>query len=91
LPEEEPSKILTVDETGSLSGYALLAGRGGGQTLIGGIAADNLLTLQANSASGNTPTNAAIQMKVGDSGGTTALTILNNGNVGIGDDGAGDV
>jgi len=52
--------------------------------LIGGIAADNLLTLQANSASGNTPTNAAIQMKVGDSGGTTALTILNNGNVGIG-------
>jgi len=65
--------------------YALLAGRAGGQTLIGGTAADNLLTLQANSAtSGNTAANPAIQMKVGDSGGTTALTISNNGNVGIG-------
>jgi len=40
--------------------------------------------LQANSATGNTLTNSAIQMKVGDSGGTTALTISNNGNVGIG-------
>jgi len=77
-------KTLTVDETSSLSSYALLAGRAGGQTLIGGTAANNLLTLQANSATGNTLTNSAIQMKVGDSGGTTALTISNNGNVGIG-------
>jgi len=65
--------------------YAFLAGRAGGQTLIGGTAANNVLTIQANSAtSGNTATNTAIAMKVGDSGGTTAINILNNGNVGIG-------
>lgn len=65
-------------------GYAVLAGKAGGQTLIGGTAANNTLVLQANSASGNTSTNAGIQFKVGDSGGTTAMTILNDGSVGIG-------
>jgi hypothetical protein len=65
--------------------YALLAGRSGGQTLIGGTAANNTLILQANSASsGNTAANIAVQLKVGNSGATNAITVLHNGNVGIG-------
>ncbi|PIR77912.1 MAG: hypothetical protein COU28_04500, partial [Candidatus Magasanikbacteria bacterium CG10_big_fil_rev_8_21_14_0_10_36_16] len=69
----------------SLADYAILAGRVGGQNLIGGTVANNTLVLQANSASsGNTATNAAIQLKVGNSGSTSAVTVLNNGNVGIG-------
>lgn len=69
------------------AGYAILGGKAGGQTLIGGTAANNTLILQANSASGNTSTNSGIQFRVGDSGGTTAMTILNSGNVGIGNAG----
>ena len=42
------------------------------------------MTIQGNSAStGNTATNSNLIFKVGDSGATTAMTILNNGNVGI--------
>jgi hypothetical protein len=67
------------------AGYAKLNGQSGGQTLIGGTAANNALSLQANSAtSGNTATATAIQFKVGNSGATTALSIFNNGNIGIG-------
>lgn len=67
------------------AGYAVLAGASGGQTLIGGTAANNTLVLQANSASaGNTSTNTGIQFKVGNSGATTAMTLLNSGNIGIG-------
>jgi hypothetical protein len=59
--------------------YALLAGRSSGQTLIGGEAANETITLQGNAAAaGNTLTNTNIQFKVGDSGVTTAMTILNN-------------
>ncbi|MDD5693457.1 MAG: hypothetical protein PHU86_03225 [Patescibacteria group bacterium] len=62
-----------------------ISGTGIVSTVIGGTVANNALTLQGNSATtGNTLTNAAIQLKVGDSGATTAMTILNNGNVGIG-------
>jgi uncharacterized protein (TIGR02145 family) len=68
-----------------LAQYALLAGRAGGQNLIGGLNANNILTLQGNSAaSGNNATSAAIVANVGNSGSTNALTILNNGAVGIG-------
>jgi hypothetical protein len=70
--------------TDYFSQYALLAGRSGGQTLIGGTAANNTLLLQGNSATGNTLTNIGMQFKVGDSGATNALTILNNGYVGVG-------
>lgn len=67
------------------AGYAVLAGVPGGQQLIGGTAANNTLNLQANAAtSGNTATGAAINLKVGDSGNTMAITIRHNGNVGIG-------
>lgn len=66
-------------------GYAVLAGKSGGQQLTGGTAANEALTLVANSASAsNTATNAGIILKVGNSGAATALTIRNDGNVGIG-------
>ncbi len=43
-------KTFTADETGTLSGYALLGGRSGGQTLIGGTASGNSLTVKSNSS-----------------------------------------
>ena len=55
----------------------------GGQTLIGGTAVTDKLVLQGTTGNG-TLTSPAIQMNVGNAGGTTALTVLNNGNVGIG-------
>jgi len=67
------------------SSFALLAGRASSQTLIGSSSADGTLTLQGTSNGSNTLTNPNIQFNVGDSGVTTALTILNNGNTGIGD------
>lgn len=63
--------------------YALLAGRAGGQTLIGGSAVTDILKLQGTSGNG-TLTSPAIQGLVGNAGGTIAFTVLNNGNVGIG-------
>lgn len=62
--------------------YALLGGRSGGQALIGGSAVTDVLSLQGTSGNG-TAGNAAIKLNVGNNGGTTALTILNNGNVGF--------
>ncbi len=63
--------------------YSLLAGRAGGQTLVGGSAVTDVLSLKGTSGNG-TLTAATIQMLVGNAGGTVALTVLNNGNVGIG-------
>lgn len=63
--------------------FPLLVGRSGGQTIIGGTAVGDALNLQGTSANG-TPSAAAINFKVGNNGGTTALSILNNGNIGIG-------
>lgn len=68
----------------ALAGYAVQAGLAGGQTLVGGTAANNVLTLQGNSASGNTAVGSSILFKVGDAGATTAMAILNNGNIGLG-------
>jgi len=58
-------------------------GETGGQTLIGGTAATDILKLQGTSGDG-TLTSPAIQLLVGNNGVTTAITVLNNGNVGIG-------
>jgi len=53
--------------------------------IIGSTVANGTLTLQANSATtGNTLTNPAVSVNVGDSGATNAITVLQNGNVGIG-------
>ncbi len=69
----------TATSTDYFSQYALLSGRAGGQTLIGGTVANNVLTIQGNSASGNTASNSSIVFKVGNSGITTALSLLNSG------------
>lgn len=63
--------------------YALLAGRSTGQTLKGGTGVTDTLTLVGTSGNG-TATNAAILFAVGNNGGTTAATILNNGKIGVG-------
>ena len=57
-------------------------GISGGTTLIGGTGVTDSLTLQSTSGVG--ATGAIINFKVGNNGATTAMTILNNGNVGIG-------
>lgn len=63
--------------------YPFLAGRAGGQTLIGGTAVADILKLQGTSGNG-TLTSPAIQLLVGNAGATVGATVLNNGNVGIG-------
>ena len=61
----------------------LSVGVSGGQTAIGGTGITDALYLKGTTGNG-TLTSPAIQFLVGNNGGTTALTILNNGNVGIG-------
>ena len=64
------------------SQYALLAGRSGGQTLIGGTGTTDKLTLRSTSGVGTT--GADIIFQVGNNGATEAMRILNSGRVGIG-------
>jgi hypothetical protein len=73
---------LTTGDAGHTQ-FALLAGRTGGQSLIGGSAVTDILSLIGTSGNG-TLTSPAVQVKVGNNGATTAITVLNNGNVGIG-------
>ena len=63
--------------------YLVKAGLAGGQTAIGGTEVTDILNLQGTSGNG-TSTSPAIKLLVGNNGATTALTVLNNGNVGIG-------
>ena len=62
--------------------YALLAGRGGGQTLIGGTGTTDDLILRTTSGGG--ASGADLIFQVGNNGATEAMRILNSGNVGIG-------
>ncbi len=55
----------------------------GTNELIGGTGVTDVLKLQGTTGNG-TAASAAIQLLTGNNGGTTALTVLNNGNVGIG-------
>lgn len=68
--------------TGSTVTNNLITGIAGGQTAIGGTGTNDSLTLQSTTAVGATGAN--IVFKVGNNGSTTAMTILNNGQVGIG-------
>lgn len=61
----------------------LLTGVSGGQTAIGGTGVTDKLVLQGTTANG-TATSAAINFNVGNAGATTAMSILNNGNVLVG-------
>jgi hypothetical protein len=61
----------------------VLAGSLTAATVVGGTATNSLLTLQ--STSGNGTSNAiGVQVAVGNNGATKAISVLNNGNVGIG-------
>ena len=83
-------QILKVENGGlkwSDDNYISALGKSGGQTLIGGTAANNALVIQANSAiNGNNDNSQAISFKVGNSGATEALSILNNGDININGD-----
>jgi hypothetical protein len=59
------------------------AGVSGGQKAIGGTGANDALYLQGTSGNGNL-TGIAIKAVVGNNGADNALTILNNGNIGVG-------
>ncbi|MDB5119542.1 MAG: hypothetical protein JWN56_760 [Sphingobacteriales bacterium] len=69
--------------TGTMFSNNLTTGIAGGQSAIGGTGITDALNLQGTTANG-TLTSPAVQIKVGNNGATTAETILNNGNVGIG-------
>ncbi len=62
--------------------YGLLAGRAGGQTLIGGTGTTDDLIFQTTSGVG--AAGADMRFLVGNDGGTEALTVSNNGSVGVG-------
>ena len=62
----------------------LATGISGNQTVIGSTTANGTLTFEGNNTTGNTSTNANTIFNVGNSGGTTAMQILNNGDIGIG-------
>lgn len=70
--------------------FPLLAGKSGGQTLIGGTGVTDALTLQGTSANG-TVTSTALQVKVGNNGALTALTVSNNGQLTIQGDATTDL
>jgi hypothetical protein len=54
----------------------------GNYAIIGGTGVNDILKLQGTTGNGTTA-NPAIQFLVGNNGGTTAVTILNNGRIGI--------
>ncbi len=66
-----------------LTGVAKTAGVPSGQTIIGGTGVTDVLKLQGTSGNG-TLTSPAVQVLSGNAGATAAVTVLNNGNVGIG-------
>ena len=75
----------------TLSGvFALLAGKSGGQTLIGGTGVTDKLVLQGTSGNG-TSTATALQVNVGNNGNLAALTIANNGQLTIQGDATTDL
>ena len=61
----------------------LSVGVTGGQSVIGGTGVTDVLTLKGTTGNG-TLTSTAVRVAVGNNGATEAMTILNNGNVGIG-------
>jgi len=77
-------KLSWANVKATLSGvFAVLAGKSGGQTLIGGTGVTDKLVLQGTSGNG-TSTATALEVKVGNNGALSALNILNNGQIGIG-------
>lgn len=58
--------------------FAVLAGKSGGQTIIGGTGVTDKLVLQGTSGNGASAA-TALEVKVGNNGATTALTVSNGG------------
>jgi len=80
------SKIFGQKDDGTpgwIDGDTLVVGSGkvGGQSVIGGTGTTDSLTLQSTSGVGAIGAN--VKIKVGNNGGTQALTVRNDGNVGI--------
>ncbi|MFA5936290.1 MAG: tail fiber domain-containing protein [Candidatus Paceibacterota bacterium] len=69
--------------TGNTVANDLITGKTGGQTIIGGTAVGDYLIYKSTTGTGTT-TGIAHQFIGGTDGGTVAMTILNNGNVGVG-------
>ena len=65
------------------STFVLLTGKAGGQKLIGGTGAADGLDLQATSGAGTA--GSKVRVLVGNNGATTGLSIIENGNVGVGE------
>jgi hypothetical protein len=63
--------------------FVFLAGKSGGQTVIGGTGVTDKLVLQGTSGNG-TSTATALEIVVGNNGNLSALTIANNGQLTIG-------
>jgi hypothetical protein len=63
--------------------YALLAGRVGGQNLIGGTGNNEILFFQANTALSNTATNDAFRWRAGQNGGNTRMILRHDGALGV--------
>ena len=84
IPQIAPTTFSTglTNASGTVTAN-LSTGITGGQTAYGGTGATDVLTLQGTKGSG-TLTSPAINLAVGNAGATTALTVLNNGNVGLG-------
>ena len=61
----------------------LITGKAGGQTIIGGTGTTDMLVIKGTSGNG-TLTSTGISFNVGNNGANSAMTILNNGNIGIG-------
>lgn len=94
--ESAPELVVTIAESGppgqdadiawieaELASKADLAGRGGGQTLIGGTGVGDALVLQGTSANGEATTKA-VRVVVGDNGDAEVIFARNNGEVVLG-------
>jgi hypothetical protein len=72
-------KLTWANVKATLNGvFAVLAGKSGGQTLIGGTQVADKLVLQGTSGNG-TVTATALEVKAGNNGALSALNVLNSG------------
>jgi hypothetical protein len=87
---------VVVSGAGSTATYALRTAGGtslfqgnilqdGTRAIIGGTGTTSNLTLQSTTGAGATSSGVGVLVKVGSNGATTAITVLNNGKVGIGE------
>jgi len=84
FPHRSHSSLTNLTNSDDHAQYVYKSGRAGGQTLVGGIYANDVLTLQSSTATTGTGSGEkALKIIVGSGGETEALTILNNGNIGF--------